>query len=220
MFSYTAKSVNAISFLLTTILYFVFQYGFPYLSTSHSILTDAPENNSLTNAEISAPIKQNSQKTNSIPSKTTNTTKKANTVKSTNIPKGKQASMVEKVWKLQIPSISLDASVASGTSEEIMNKYIGHFENTSTWEGNVGLAAHNRGYPVNYFNRLKELEVGDSIYYTTQYGTKEYTVIVSTIIEDTDWSYLEPTKDNRITLITCVENVPEKRRCVQAVEVN
>ena len=39
------------------------------------------------------------------------------------------------------------------------------------------------------------------------------------IIQETDWSFLEPTKENRITLITCVKEMPEFRRCVQAIEV-
>lgn len=121
-------------------------------------------------------------------------------------------------WKLEIPKIDLCAGINFGTTEEVMNKYIGHFENTNLWNGNVGLAAHNRGYPVNYFGKLKELQIGDEIKYTTVYGTKTYKVAVSTIIKDTDWSYLEETKDNRITLITCVENEPEYRRCIQAKE--
>ena len=39
------------------------------------------------------------------------------------------------------------------------------------------------------------------------------------IIEQTDWKYVQNTEDNRITLITCVENMHDYRRCVQAVEV-
>ena len=33
-------------------------------------------------------------------------------------------------------------------------------------------------------------------------------------IEETDFSVLEPTKDNRITLITCIANQRAKRLCV------
>lgn len=122
-------------------------------------------------------------------------------------------------WKLEIPKIDLIGNIEYGTTQEVMNKYIGHFDNTNLWDGNIGLAAHNRGYPVNYFRRLKELQIGDEIKYTTVYGTRTYQVIVSTIIKDTDWTYLQETKDNRITLITCVENEPQLRRCVQAQEI-
>ena len=39
------------------------------------------------------------------------------------------------------------------------------------------------------------------------------------IISEEDWSYLKETEDNRITLITCVENQPKYRRCIQAIEI-
>ena len=122
-------------------------------------------------------------------------------------------------WTLEIPKIKLKANINFGTTEEVMNKYIGHFDTTEVWSGNIGLAAHNRGYPVNYFGRLKELQIGDEIKYTTVYGTKTYRVDLSTIINDTDWSYLQETKENKLTLITCVENEPKYRRCIQAIEI-
>ena len=122
-------------------------------------------------------------------------------------------------WILEIPKIDLKANINFGTTEEVMNEFIGHFDTTEVWTGNIGLAAHNRGYPVNYFGRLKELQIGDEIKYTTVYGTKIYKVVISTIIEDTDWSYLQKTEENKLTLITCVENEPKYRRCIQAIEI-
>lgn len=122
-------------------------------------------------------------------------------------------------WVLEIPKINLRANINFGTTEEVMNEFIGHFDETELWTGNIGLAAHNRGYPVNYFGRLKELQIGDEIKYTTIYGTKTYKVSISTIIKDTDWSYLQATKENKLTLITCVENEPNYRRCIQAIEI-
>lgn len=50
----------------------------------------------------------------------------------------------KKIWKIEIPKINLIAMIEEGTSEQTMNKYVGHFENTEKWNGNVGLAAHNR----------------------------------------------------------------------------
>lgn len=125
----------------------------------------------------------------------------------------------EDIWQVEIPKINLIAPIAEGTSQEVMLEFVGHFENTSKWEENVGLAAHNRGYPINYFSRLKELKVGDKIIYRTEFGTKTYSVKTIKTIEDTDWSYLQETKDNRITLITCVENKPTKRLCIQGTEI-
>ena len=121
-------------------------------------------------------------------------------------------------WQIEIPKISLNATIAEGTTKEILNQYIGHFENTSKQLGNIGLAAHNRGYEVNYFKDLKLLQQGDEIIYRYNEFEKIYEVRKCRIIRDTEWEYLEETEENMLTLITCVENQPEYRRCVQAVE--
>lgn len=121
-------------------------------------------------------------------------------------------------WCLDIPKINLKANINEGTTKEVMENYIGHFEETTKDNGNVGLAAHNRGYKNNYFQRIKELQEGDSIFYTYKGETKEYLVTKHVIIKDTDWTYLEETTRNTITLITCVENEPEYRRCIQGKE--
>lgn len=82
------------------------------------------------------------------------------------------------------------------------------------------LAAHNRGYKCNFFQKIKDLKVGDEVIYLTKQGKKIYKVQTNKAILETDWNYLKETKDNRITLITCIENRREYRRCVQAVQVS
>ena len=124
----------------------------------------------------------------------------------------------ESNWKIKIPKISLEASISEGTGKEVMDKYVGHFEETSKKSGNIGLAAHNRGYAVNYFARIKELKEGDEIIYKYNDFEKTYIVVENKIIKDTDWEDLEETEENKITLITCVENEPEYRRCIQGIE--
>lgn len=121
-------------------------------------------------------------------------------------------------WKIEIPEISLVAPIFEGTDEKILDKYVGHFAITPKKEGNVGLAAHNRGYPINYFENLKKLKGGEEIIYTYGNFKKTYVVTKNIKISDIDWSYLENSNKNQITLITCIENEPEYRRCVQAIE--
>ena len=75
------------------------------------------------------------------------------------------------------------------------------------------------GFPINYFEKVKDLKAGDEIIYKTPYGKKKYKVELSKIIEETDWSYLQKTNENKITLITCVANKPQNRLCVQATEI-
>lgn len=140
--------------------------------------------------------------------------------KETNLQKQNKKSYKETNWKLKIPEISLEAEISESTDKETMDKFIGHFEETSKTLGNIGLAAHNRGYSVNYFSDIKKLKKGSEIIYQYYNFEKTYIVIENKIIKDTDWEDLKETKENRITLITCVENEPEYRRCIKGIEKN
>ncbi len=120
-------------------------------------------------------------------------------------------------WQIEIPKINLKAEIKDGTDKETLNNYVAHFKESSYINGNVCLAAHNRGYKVNYFKNLKQLNQGDEIIYEFKNIKRTYIVTESKIIKDTDVQVIEETKENIITLITCVENQPEKRRCIKGV---
>lgn len=122
------------------------------------------------------------------------------------------------IWTIEIPEIGLAATIEEGTSKDIMDKYVGHFEETNTEYGNIGLAAHNRGYKVNYFQNLKKLKIGSEVIYRHNNFKMTYSIKTIKIIENTNWDFLQETDDNRITLITCVENKPQYRRCLQGVK--
>lgn len=121
---------------------------------------------------------------------------------------------LDNIWRLTIPCIGLDAEIADGTDDEVLNNWIGHFETTGYSDGNIALAAHNRGYPVNYFENIKNLEFGDEIIYYYHGIALRFSVSEMNIIKDTQVEVLENTEEKIITLITCVENEPEYRRCV------
>lgn len=124
------------------------------------------------------------------------------------------------IGSLKIEKINLNGTVKEGSTNEILRDYIGHIEETAKYDGNVGLAAHNRGNKYSYFARINELEPGDEIVYTTKYGERKYIVDTKKEILETDWSNLEGTSDNRFTLITCIKNKVNQRLCVQAVQEN
>ena len=124
------------------------------------------------------------------------------------------------IGSLKIEKINLNGTVKEGSTNEILRDYIGHIEETAKYDGNVGLAAHNRGNKYSYFARINELEPGDEIVYTTKYGERKYIVDTKKEIIETDWSNLEETSDNRLTLITCIKNKVNQRLCVQAVQEN
>lgn len=81
------------------------------------------------------------------------------------------------------------------------------------------MLGHNRGNQYSYFARINELEKGDIITYQTKFYTRDYKVDNIQTIFETDWSLLENTAENKLTLITCIANKKNQRLCVQATEV-
>jgi len=121
------------------------------------------------------------------------------------------------IGTLTIPSLSINMRAYEGTASASMSRGVGHFPESSGWNGNVCLAGHNRGsaYAI---GAIKDLNIGDTIQYTTTLGTRTYAVTFVGTISGTDWSYIAASADNRITLITCVSNQPSRRTVVVAVE--
>lgn len=122
-------------------------------------------------------------------------------------------------WALKIPKINLYAEIFEGTDPDILNQYIGHFTESKAESGNVCLAAHNRGYNVNYFSDLNTLEIGDEIYYYINNKEYKYEIFEILVIHETDWSVIQNTEEDIITLITCIENREAYRLCVQGIKV-
>ena len=112
----------------------------------------------------------------------------------------------ETIGKLKIPKLEIEAEIKEGIDLETLANSIGHFKNSSLWDGNIALASHL-------------LDVGDEIIYITNMGERRYQVFSQKEISNTDWSVTLNTEENIITLITCVTGQPEKRLCVQAKEV-
>ena len=117
---------------------------------------------------------------------------------------------------IKIDKINFEGLIYEGTSMQTLSKGVGHFENTPYIDGNVCLAAHNSN---SYWAKLHTLSVGDKIHYTCFLGTKEYEVSNISKISETDWSSLENTDTNTLTLITCVKGQKDLRLCVQAKEI-
>lgn len=116
---------------------------------------------------------------------------------------------------LSASAIGLSAKIYQGTDSAAMRKGVGHFVETSIWDGNVAFAGHNRG-SANYFGKIHQLEEGDVIKLTTQLGIRSYSVYSVRRISVNDVSVLNPSHENTITLVTCVMNEPQYRWCVQA----
>lgn len=218
---YTSRYINTISLIITVIIFLISNTIY-YIIQNPKILQIGIKNTVKVEFDDKTNISQNTTKENENnktreKTNSTNQTKEEKQAKTENATT-KETNIKEKQWYLKIPRIFLEAEIAEGTTTEVMNTYIGHFEESAKKEGNICLAAHNRGYPVNYFQNLKLLKKGDKIEYKYQNFKKEYEVTENYIIKDTDWSCMEKTEENEITLITCIENEPEYRRCIKGIE--
>ncbi len=198
MINASSLRINIISLIITLLIFNAFEFAKEAINFEVPKRNIAIENSNITNNEES---------------------KEEKNIEETETEKQEKMEEIPYEWGISIPTINLKAQISEGTTKEVMDKYVGHFVDTGVIKGNICLGAHNRGYPVNYFENIKSLNKNDLIFYKKEDKTYCFKVETVTVIRDTDWTYLEETEDNRITLITCVENEPDYRRCVQAVEV-
>ena len=197
---YNTSFINILSFTLSIIIVAIFCLGTDVITKNIFVIRKEKTKIAVSNIQINNEIKTEKSNQNI-----------ENNVNENDIKKESN----EFDWYIEIPKIKLYAPIEEGTDDEILNRSVGHFENTSRRNGNCGLAAHNRGYRVNYFANVKELEKGDLIYYFVDGKKYKYEISEIAIIYETDWSMLEDTEEEKITLITCVENREEYRLCVQ-----
>lgn len=114
----------------------------------------------------------------------------------------------EKIGRISIPKIDVDLPIYAGSSEEVLQKGVGHLEGTSLPIGGQNthtvLTAHT-GLPNNrLFTDLDKMKVGDKFFIQNIAETLAYEVDSITVIEPTQFDSLNivPDKDY-VTLLTC-----------------
>ena len=122
------------------------------------------------------------------------------------------------IGRISIPALNRVALVRPGVALSTLDNYVGHFSNTSMWDGNIALASHNRGRG-SFFAGIWTLQHGDRIFYETTMGIRTFEVMSITQISETDLSNLNHSHDNTLTLVTCVYGQPSLRWSIRAVEV-
>lgn len=127
---------------------------------------------------------------------------------------------------IQIPVIDVDLAVYHGTSDEILNTGIGHFEFTSLPVGGKNshcILTGHRGLPsAKLFTRLDELKKKDRIYLHVCKKTLVYEVIDSFVVEPEEVLKLEIEKNqDLLSLVTCTPyGINTKRLVVKAKRVH
>jgi sortase A len=102
---------------------------------------------------------------------------------------------------LRIERIHLEVPVLEGTDEVVLNRAVGHIEDTATpgADGNSGIAGHRDGF----FRGLKDIVPGDIIELETIRKTERYRIERTWIVDPEDVSVLDPTPTRSLTLVTC-----------------
>ena len=123
------------------------------------------------------------------------------------------------IGRITIPVLNnRTASVRPGVALSTLDNYVGHFSATSQWDGNIGLASHNRGRG-SFFAGIWTLQYGDIIFYETTMGVRAFEVVSVRQIAKTDLSNLNHSHENMLSFVTCVYGQPALRWSVQAREI-
>jgi sortase A len=103
--------------------------------------------------------------------------------------------------RIVIPRINLDAIVVEGTNRQALMRGPGHLEKTAYpgEDGNVVITAHRD----TFFRHIYELSKGDAIQVQRNGATYVYEVQSKKVVDPEDVAVAQPTKDARLTLITC-----------------
>ncbi|MDF1616472.1 class D sortase [Petrocella sp. FN5] len=107
---------------------------------------------------------------------------------------------------LEIDKIGIKLPVAEGVDLATLKFAVGHMPETAALGsiGNAVVAGHRSHSFGTYFNRLNEVEIGDTIKVTTGGQTYIYEVYETRIVEPDDLSVLRGSSNHKvITLITC-----------------
>jgi sortase A len=125
------------------------------------------------------------------------------------------------IGKLEINKIDLTIPIMEGASQANLKVAAGHLKGTSPVGevGNSAIAAHRSYTYGKQFNRLPEVEVGDTIRVVTKAKKLTYRIIDEMIVLPDDLSVLKKdASESTLTLITChpMKN-PTHRYIVKAV---
>lgn len=108
------------------------------------------------------------------------------------------------IGRILIPSIDLDIVVIQGTSTGDLTKGPGHYPETPFpgERGTTAIAGHRTTY-LAPFRHLDALDAGDRIELRMPYGTLDYRLERTRVVEPTDLGILHPTGDQRLVLTAC-----------------
>ena len=102
---------------------------------------------------------------------------------------------------IKIPSVGLEKPVIHGDASNELAKGIGHYAGSTLpgEGGNVVLSGHRE----TAFKSLKNIKENDSIFIETEWGTYEYKVRETKVVDKEDHYVIDPTDYEQLTMYTC-----------------
>ena len=103
--------------------------------------------------------------------------------------------------RLEVPDVSLTATVLEGSDDHTLGRAAGHIETTPLpgEPGNIGIAGHRD----TTFHALRKVDVGDRVSLVTATRVFEYRVSQTWVVDPEDVHVLDPTPEAALTLVTC-----------------
>jgi sortase A len=116
----------------------------------------------------------------------------------------KQAGDGEAIGRIVIPSIGLDIAVVQGTNTGDLQKGPGHYPSTPFpgERGTVAIAGHRTTY-LAPFRNIDSLHGGNHIKLEMPYGTLDYRVQDTKVVDPTDFHILHRKPYQRLVLTAC-----------------
>lgn len=114
----------------------------------------------------------------------------------------------ETMGKVEIPKISVNLPIYHGTSEQVLQRAVGHLEGSTLPIGGIGthtvLTSHTGLTHAKLFTDLTEMEVGDEFYIHVLDQTLAYQVDQVKVVEPSDTEDLATVNgQDYCTLLTC-----------------
>lgn len=113
---------------------------------------------------------------------------------------------------IEIPSIGLSQGLVEGITDEILQYYIGHFEDSVKpgEKGNFAVAGHRVSNYSEAFVNLYKVNPGDVVSVKSRGKEFAYKIEENFIVEPDAIEVLDETEDATITLITCTVGAKQR----------
>lgn len=113
---------------------------------------------------------------------------------------------------IEIPSINLSQGLVEGVTDEILQYYIGHFEDSVMpgEKGNFAVAGHRVSNYSEAFVNLYKLQVGDLVSVKSRGKEFIYKINENFIVDPENVEVLDATDEATITLITCTVGAKQR----------